>query len=121
VSLRCFIDWRNPGNYPVTPAYADGVVYAPNTSPYRIEARAEADGALQWSWTPPIAGETRWGSEPVVTKNLVFVSTDKATYAIDMRSRKAVWSYPASGHLALTRSGVLYIQGVAAVVAVNVK
>jgi outer membrane protein assembly factor BamB len=97
------------------------VVYAPNTKPYRVEARAEADGALLWSWTPPIAGEAGWGAEPLVTKNLLFVSTDKATYAIDMHSHKPVWSYPASGRLALTQSGVLYIQNNEALVAVNLK
>jgi hypothetical protein len=32
-----------------------------------------------------------------------------------------VWSYPAGGKLALTRSGVLYIQNADALVAFNVK
>ena len=67
--------------------------------------RAESDAALRWSWTPPIAGETLWNGEPVVTKNMVFVSTDRNTYAIDLRTRKPVWSYPLAGRLALTRSG----------------
>lgn len=118
---KSYVDWRIPGNYPLTPAYASGVVYAPNTNPYRIEARAEADGALQWSWTPPQAAETGWVAEPLVTKNLLFVSTNVATYAIDLRTHKTVWSYPAGGKLALTRSGVLYIQNAEATVAFNVK
>ena len=116
-----YIDWRIAGNYPVTPAYAGGVLYAPNTKPYRIEARAEADGALLWSWVPGQASETAWKSEPVVTKNLLFVSTDAATYAIDLRTNKAVWSYPLAGRLALTRSGILYIQSEEALVALNLK
>jgi hypothetical protein len=118
---KSYVDWRIPGNYPLTPAYASGVVYAPNTNPYRIEARAEADGALQWSWTPPQAAETGWVAEPIVTKNLLFVSTNVATYAIDLRTHKTVWSYPAGGKLALSRNGVLYIQNADAVVAFNVK
>jgi outer membrane protein assembly factor BamB len=118
---KSYVDWRIPGNYPLTPAYASGVVYAPNTNPYRIEARAEGDGALQWSWTPPQAAETGWVAEPLVTKNLLFVSTNVATYAIDLRTHKTVWSYPAGGKLALTRSGVLYIQNADALVAFNVK
>lgn len=76
---------------------------------------------MRWSWTPPIAGEVSWLAEPVVTNNMVFVSTDKNTYAIDMRTGKAVWSYPLAGRLALTRSGILYIHSVEALVAVNVK
>jgi hypothetical protein len=118
---KSYVDWRIPGNYPLTPAYASGFVYAPNTNPYRIEVRAEGDGALQWSWTPPQAAETGWVAEPVVTKNLLFVSTNVATYAIDLRTHKTVWSYPAGGKLALTRSGILYIQNADAVVAFNVK
>jgi hypothetical protein len=120
-TAKGYLDWFIAGNYPATPAYAAGVVYAPNTSPYRIEARAEADGALQWSWTPPQAADTGWASEPIVTRNLLFISTNKATYAIDLRTRKPVWSYPAAGRLALTRSGVLYIQNADALVAFNLK
>jgi outer membrane protein assembly factor BamB len=118
---KSYVDWRIPGNYSLTPAYASGVVYAPNTNPYRVEARGETDGALQWSWTPPQAAEVSWVAEPLVTKNLLFVSTNVATYAIDLRSHKTVWSYPAAGKLALTRSGILYIQNADALVAFNVK
>jgi outer membrane protein assembly factor BamB len=114
------IEWRINGNYPVTPAYSGGVLYAPNTNPYRLEARSESDGALRWSWTPPQAGEKGW-REPVVTNNLLFVSTDSSTYAVDLRTHKTVWSYPAGGRLALTRSGILYIQNTDALVAINVK
>jgi hypothetical protein len=32
-----------------------------------------------------------------------------------------VWSYPMGGRLALSRSGILYIQNVEALVALNVK
>lgn len=116
-----YVDWRIAGSYPLTPAYAAGLVYAPNLNPYRLEVRAEADGALQWSWTPQQATETGWVGEPIVTKTLMFVSTNVATYAIDLRSHKAVWSYPAAGKLALTRSGILYIQNADALVAFNVK
>lgn len=120
-AAKGYVDWRIAGNYQLTPAYANGVVYAPNTKPYRIEARAEADGALLWSWVPGQAAETLWKSEPVVTKNLLFVSTNAATYAIDLNTHKAVWSYPLAGRLALTRSGILYIQSEEALVALNVK
>lgn len=120
-TAKGYIDWRIKGNYPLTPAYASGVVYVQNLSPYRIEARSEGDGAVLWSWVPGAAAETGWSGEPVVTKNLVFVSATKATYAIDLTSHKVVWSYPMAGRLALTRSGILYIQNQEAVVAFNVK
>jgi hypothetical protein len=120
-TAKGFIDFRIAGSYPMTPAYASGVVYAPNLNPYRLEARAESDGALQWTWTSPIAGDTTWTSEPLVTKNLVFISTTTATYAVDMRTHKTVWSYPATGRLALSQNGVLYISGLDALVAINLK
>jgi len=120
-TAKGYVDWRVAGSYPLTPAYAGGLLYVPNNAPYRVEVRAEGDGALQWSWTPQQASETSWAGEPVVTKNLLFVSTNVATYAIDLRTHKAVWSYPAAGRLALTRSGILYIQSTDALVAFNVK
>jgi hypothetical protein len=116
-----YVDWRIPGSYRVTPGYAGGVVFAPNRDPFRLEARAESDGALLWSWTPPIAGESTWLSSPIITRNLLFVSTDFVTYAVDLRSHKVVWSYPLAGKLALTQSGVLYIQSREALVAVTLK
>jgi hypothetical protein len=44
-----------------------------------------------------------------VTDNLVFVSTATKTFAIDIGSRRDVWSTPRTGHLALSSNGVLYI------------
>ena len=120
-TARGFLDWRVPGVYRVNPAYADGVLYAPNRNPYRVEARAETDGALLWSWIPPLSGETSFQAPPVVTKNLLFISTNLNTYAIDLKSHKAVWSYPAAGFLAISQNGILYIQSPDALVAVNLK
>jgi len=120
-TLKGSIDWRLNGGYAVTPAYANGSLYAPNNNPYRIEARSESDGSLSWSWTPPVVTDNTWNGEPIVTKNILFASTNSATYAIDLTSHKVVWSYPAAGRLALTQSGILYIQNFDALVAINVK
>ncbi|MYN46081.1 PQQ-binding-like beta-propeller repeat protein [Pseudoduganella sp. FT93W] len=120
-TAKGFLDWRVPGVYRVTPAYADGVLYAPNFNPYRLEARSEADGKLLWSWVPPLGGEVSFHASPVVTKNLLFISTNVNTYALDLKTRKVVWSYPAPGYLAISASGLLYIQSPDALVAVNLK
>ncbi|RPH40212.1 MAG: hypothetical protein EHM87_22680 [Burkholderiales bacterium] len=108
------VDWRIPGVYAATPAYDDGVVYAVNNNPLRLEARAESNGALLWSWTPPASADTEFASEVLLTRNAVFVSTNQSTYAIDRVSRRTMWSYPAAGNLALSRNGVLYISTQAA-------
>lgn len=104
-------DWTVRGNYPSTPAYDSGIVYAVNQNPVRLEARSEADGSLVWSWTPPASGDTGFLSEVLLTKNTVIVSTNLSTYAIDRSTHHTVWSYPAAGNLALSPNGILYIEG----------
>ncbi|HVN47129.1 MAG TPA: PQQ-binding-like beta-propeller repeat protein [Steroidobacteraceae bacterium] len=114
------ISWKIAGAYPSTPAYHAQVIYAANNNPLRLEARAEADGGLLWSWTPS-AGDTRFVSEVLLTHNLLFVSTDVAVYGIDTGSHAEVWSYPLSGRLSLSQNGVLYIEGAGPLTAINVK
>jgi len=80
----------------------------------------EADGTLLWSWAP-VGGDARFESEVLLTKNMVFVSTDLAVYGVDTTSHQTVWSYPLSGRLALSQNGVLYIEGAAPFTAINVK
>jgi outer membrane protein assembly factor BamB len=120
-TAKGFLDWRVRGAYTVTPAYAEGVLFAPNNNPYRLEARSETDGSLLWSWVPPLSSESSFYASPVVTKNLVFVSTNLNTYALDLKSHQVVWSYPAPGYLAISQNGILYIQSPDALVAVNLK
>ena len=115
------IRWQVSGQYPTTPAYAEGVLYVANNGPFRLEARAESDGALLWAWTPPDAAESSFFSEVLLTNNLVFVSTDRATYAIDRQTHHSVWKYPLPSSLALSRSGILYLEGATTLTAVNVK
>jgi hypothetical protein len=115
------ITWKVPGDYPLTPAYHGGVVYAVNNNPVRVEGRSEKSGTLVWSWTPPQAGDTQFASEVLLTDDILFVSTNLATYAVDLARQKTIWSYPMVGRLALSRNGVLYIQGQGPLVAINVK
>jgi PQQ-like domain len=115
------IAWQVPGDYPSTPAYAAGVLYVANEKPLRLEVRSETDGALLWSWIPPHSGDVKFQSEVLLTKNLVFVSTNLSTYAIDVNTHRTVWSYPQSGRLALSQNGILYIQGSALLTAINLK
>jgi outer membrane protein assembly factor BamB len=115
------IDWNVKGDYPHTPAYKAGVVYAVNNSPMQLEARSEVDGSLLWSWPAPASGDVAFKSEVLLTNNLVFVSTNLSTYAVDLTTHKAVWSYPVSGNLALSSDGVLYLEGINTLTAINAK
>ena len=105
------ISWKVNGDFANTPAYNAGVLYATNDNPVRLEARAEADGSLLWSWVPPQAGDTAFVSETLLTNTMIFVSTNLATYGIDTTTHQTVWSYPLVGKLALSRSRILYIEG----------
>ena len=100
--------WRAASAYLTHPAIANGVVYAARNAPAALDALSEADGHVLWSWPIP-AGDTSFHRNVVVTRNLVFVSTDTSVYAIDLNTRQSVWSYPNPGMLAISALPNLYI------------
>ena len=97
---------------------ANGTLYVKNGE--RIDARAEADGTLLWTWSPP-AEDPAWLAEEAMlaTDNLLFVSCAKPdyspatyvgkTFAVDLVTHQTVWTYDLGGHLALSASGSLII------------
>ena len=101
------------------PSLANGFIYAVYKG--YLHARSENDGSFIWEWQPPLEtpSEPQSGESIVtpmiVTDNLIFVSTESTastestTYAVDLESQTAVWSYPAGGHLALSDDGILLI------------
>jgi hypothetical protein len=111
------VQWSANGAYPGNPAYDDATLFAANNKLGRLEALNEVDGSLMWEWQRP-SGES-FLSDVLLTKNLVFVSTNVATYAIDRLSHKQVWSHPASGSLSISANGVFYICGADSITAIN--
>ena len=116
------VDWAIDGGYFVAPALAGAVMYAANQKPYQLEARSALDGSLLWKWSR----DNSWGtggfrSNVVATDNLVFVSDNNVTYAMDISTRRVAWSFPQSGQLALSPNGILYISGIDSITAINVK
>lgn len=112
------IKWQQKSAYSGSVAVANGQLYVLNNSS-QIEVRRESDGSSVGLWIPPI-GSAR--GPVIVTKNLLFVSTATATYAVDIATLKQVWSYPAGGTLALSSQGVLFIaQDTGSLVAIGVK
>jgi hypothetical protein len=102
------IGWRSANAYLTHPPLANGVVYAARNAPATLDAMSEADGHVRWSWTPP-AGDSSFHRNIVVTRNLVFVSTDQNVYASDLTTHQAVWHYPKAGMLAISGDGLLLI------------
>lgn len=99
------IRWTQSDGFDSQPSVVPGVVYA--TDKGALTARSEATGAALWSLALP--NETLAGPL-VVTDSHVFVSGAAATYAVDLGTHKATWSYPAAGQLSLSE-GNLYIAG----------
>lgn len=103
------IVWKTAGFYDTTPALAKGVVYIARNAPTPVlEALSESDGHILWSWPIP-AGDNSFYHNTIVTDNLVFVTTDKHIFAIDLATHAMVWSYEANGALALSRNGTLFV------------
>ena len=99
--------WRAPGRNFIVAA-ANGVIYSTRNITKIMEALDEKDGSVLWSWAMPATAPSM---EPnlLVTDNLLFLSTMDTTYAIDLKTHKQVWSYPAHGSLSLSANYILYI------------
>jgi len=100
--------WTSAKTYAGTPAIKDGVIYATSNHPKALDAIDEATGQILWSWVPA-SSDTAFYNNVVVTRNLVFVSTNRATYAIDLATRQPVWSTATPGTLSISGNGTLYI------------
>jgi outer membrane protein assembly factor BamB len=101
--------WSASGYFATDPVVANNVVYVASNSPLRVEARSQSTGGLLWSWSLPDTSATGFTNNLVVTDSLLFVSSNRQTYALDLNSHAQVWSYAKSGHKAISRNGVLYI------------
>jgi outer membrane protein assembly factor BamB len=100
--------WVSARAYRTPPAVSDGVVYAASNNPKSFDAIDEANGRLIASWVPGVS-ERSFVGNIVLTRNLAFVSTDVATYAIDRATHRPVWSTPVAGTLSISGTGVLLI------------
>ena len=110
------IGWEMSGGFAGPVTVVDGTIYVIKSG--AVEARSEANGALLWAWAPP-AGAV--GGTLVATNNVVFASTESATYAIDTSARRHTWSYPSGGSLAVTPDGRLLIVSQTKITAIDIR
>lgn len=110
------IGWEINGGFAGPVTVHNGTIYVIKSG--AVEARNEANGTLLWSWAPPSGAV---GGALVAADNVVFASTEGATYAIDTAARRHTWSYPAGGNLAVTPDGRLLIVGQTKITAVNIR
>lgn len=102
------VEWRSQDQFITQPAVAHGLVFAGSSSQMRLEALSEIDGVEQWSWRPE-DGSTAFCRNVIATDSHVFVSTNVAVHAVDLKTRRSVWSLPVPGELALSGHGTLTI------------
>lgn len=103
--------WRSAATYSTAPAVGNGRVYLSRADPGELNVLDEATGRVLWGWAPPL-GERMIGNT-ILTDTLVFVSTDRAIYAIPTQgsTHTPVWSAAGGGEMALTPDGTLIVTG----------
>ncbi|MEQ1484226.1 PQQ-binding-like beta-propeller repeat protein [Methyloglobulus sp.] len=87
------------------PALANGVIYA-GTNLGRLVAISQTTGNILWSWKNVANDSVQ--NNIVITKSHAFLGTANKVFCIDLKTHQSVWSYAASGYLALAESG-LYV------------
>ena len=102
-------EWSTSFTYLTTPAIGNGVIFAARNDPMSLDAIDEATGTILWSWAPNGTEDTSFHRNLIVTNNLLFVSTDRAVYALDLETRDVEWSYPQAGMMAISEGRTLYI------------
>lgn len=100
------IAWIKTGGYTGQPAVADGTVYLVRNG--GITALAEDTGDQRWAWF--VSVQSLLSQPIVVTDNMLFACTKDTTYGISLLTHETVWTYPASGRLAIS-DDTLYIAG----------
>ncbi|GFE84355.1 hypothetical protein GCM10011487_63550 [Steroidobacter agaridevorans] len=109
VSANMRYEWSTSYAYLTAPAIADETIYVARNSPMSLDAIDETTGQIVWSWKPEGQGDSSFHRNIVVTRNLLFVSTDVAVYALDLETREVRWRYPQPGMLAISADRTLYI------------
>lgn len=107
------VAWTQGTRVCSNPVLADGVIYA-LTQAGELVAHDAASGQALWQLQLEAAADAnappRRADQPlVVVGRHAFVSGNGITLAVDLQQRRVVWSYPASGRLAVSAQGVLYI------------
>ena len=80
-----------------------------------LDAIDENTGLLQWSWTPPAdAAQARTVGNILLTRNLVFVSTEgndgsSFVWALDRATRQPVWKHAGGGYVIMSGAQTIYV------------
>ncbi|SMC29305.1 Outer membrane protein assembly factor BamB, contains PQQ-like beta-propeller repeat [Andreprevotia lacus DSM 23236] len=108
------VNWVRRGQFVQDPVVGGGVIYVASVGPHQITAYDEKTGNTLWSWQPPKDDTTAVFGNLIVTNNMLFLSTEKRIYGLDLASRSTAWTYDAAGYLTIAANGTLLVAGTAA-------
>lgn len=83
--------WSTPPLYDGMPVAANGVIYAYRYDPAQLDALDEATGQVLWSWPLPESEGTIFSENMIVTRNILFFSTNTGLKAFDLKTRSIAW------------------------------
>ncbi len=101
--------WSTESSYEGYFAIADGVIYAARSGTATLDALDEETGNVLWSWTSLSAADSSFSGNIIVTKNVLFFSTNANLYAIDLATREELWSYDAPGMISISDNRILLL------------
>lgn len=102
--------WTANTDYISRSVEVNGTLYSLVDSGHVVEARAAGSGLVFWRSAALFNPRLSVGQACMLaTDNLLFVSTELGTLAIDIATREVVWRYQGGGDIALSDRGVLYI------------
>lgn len=101
--------WTTRELYATQPAGAHGLFFIARSMPASLDAINAATGEIVWSWVPTSTQGSSFFRNVAVSRNLVFASTDKAVFAIDLASHAVAWSYPKPGAISIIADRTLLI------------
>lgn len=96
------VDWSIGPGFEGQPAYDGKFIYAVKNNGL---IALDQSGHQAWVW---FQDNENVRGQLLVTNNLIFVTTNKKTYAISKKTREPVWSYEVTGTLAMGM-GHLYV------------
>lgn len=108
-SLNGEYRWATDFAYKTFFAVSNGVIYAGKNNPVALDAIDESTGDVLWSWVAPTTQDKEFHRNVIVTKNLLFVSTNANLYAIDLETKESVWSYNEPGMIAISDNRILLL------------
>lgn len=118
VSLKTHqANWVINGQFYGQPVLANGIVYVNNNG--KITAYSEVNGRFLWSWQADLNANSN-NYHLLVTNNVLIVSSDLQTAAINLETHQKVWSYNIGGDITLVGDKLLFANNNGSLTALSV-